>query len=123
MADHLTLGGLIEQLQDVDPAKEILFDFCFFMPKQFRSYRGFYEDLALGYESYDRGLSISALDLYNRASDMLGKTITGYKGGDYLVDRDTRLWVANWGEATDTAIVDVIESDTNIVLATAFKET
>ena len=42
----------------------------------------------------------------------------GYKGGEYRMGDDTVLWVANHNESGQTAIVDVVDHDGNVMLKT-----
>lgn len=60
----------------------------------FGSYRGYYSDLALQpvKEAVSCGLVLT------RAVECDGKTFQGYKGGDYKMDRYTRLWVSDYGD-------------------------
>lgn len=53
MSDRqMTLGELIKTLKRKDQDKYITFDFVHFRPAGgVHSYRGYYEDLAIGYES------------------------------------------------------------------------
>jgi hypothetical protein len=46
--ETLTLGELIEKLGSFRPEMQITFDFCGFIPTKFDSYRGYYDQLALG---------------------------------------------------------------------------
>jgi hypothetical protein len=47
-----------------------------------------------------------------------GKTFTGYKGGDYHMDRSTPVWVANHNESGSTAIVDIRDGGWRTILVT-----
>jgi hypothetical protein len=71
------------------------------------SYRGYYEELAI-YAAPD-GEVVSVASLRRILSGAVGKTFTGYKGGNYRMDRRTPLWVSEYGAADGTIIVGVRE--------------
>lgn len=111
--NQFTLGQLITKLTSCDKDKEVWFGFEFAIPSgRIDSYRGFYEDLALGWTTLDRpeSVSIKVKDLITILQGAVGKTFTGYKGGTYRMPLDTPLWVANSGHTGSTIITDVIES-------------
>lgn len=106
---QLTLGEFIAALEKASPEAEVLHDFCSQRPGSFGSYRGYYEQLALAF-SENSGL-VKAKDLLESARACIGRHFTGWKGGDYVMDADTPLWVANAGH-TGWAIVGVrVESE------------
>lgn len=114
--NQMTVGELIATLQRKDPEAWITFDFVHFRPKGIHSYRGYYEDLAIGYES---GGDCTVADVLKWLEDANGQTFYGYKGGEYMMDSDTVVWVANHNESGGTAIVDVVDDSWRIVLKTA----
>lgn len=116
MKQIMTLGELIDALKRKDAAMAIAFDFVHFVPQGIDSYRGYYDQLALG---YGHGDTIVA-SVLQTCEDAVGKKFTGYKGGDYVMGRETPVWVANYGEAGGTAIVDVKDHDWRITLETAY---
>ena len=84
---QLTLGELVDQLREAFPdslVANIVFP---------HSYRGYYCDLAFEL----RGGSRTAKELLDDCLEALGSEFTGYKGGEYLMDRSTPLWVSNYG--------------------------
>jgi hypothetical protein len=100
----MSLGELIEALERKESDAPVMFDFVYFRPSGLHSYRGDYSQLALGYAT-DKEVAVG--DLLQRLRDANGATFTGYKGGDYVMDERTPVWVANPEEAGRTAIVDV----------------
>jgi hypothetical protein len=50
--------------------------------------------------------------------DTLGKTLEGYKGGDFLMDADTPLWCSPYGDASGLAIVRMEYEDGLVQLFT-----
>lgn len=75
------------------------------------SYRGYYEDLAIGYEM---GGEKPKLDDFCRTlREAVGETFEGYKGGSYRMSRDTVVWVSNYGECESLRITGVeVDDDT-----------
>lgn len=65
-------------------------------PGSLDSFRGWYEDLAVGIATPIAAPTVRTFASSLRAK--IGTIITGYKGGDYLVTPDTALWVAQWGD-------------------------
>lgn len=87
MNDQVTLGRMIEILDSYDPARETFLNFSF------ASYRGDYEQLAAGLSpSFCEG-TIGEL----RSRMPLGRTFPGYKGGEFFMDSDTLVWLADYG--------------------------
>ena len=119
---QLSLGELIEQLEGLRKLDEagIRFDFGYVYPTGFHSYRGFYEELAIGWrlESKNR----KAKDFLDEARTAVGAEFHGYKGGDYVMSRDTPVWVANTSDAPSTIVVGVHDSGFEAVILTAFQE-
>jgi hypothetical protein len=114
--EQMTLGSIIDVLKRKNPETCVMFDFVHFQPKGVHSYRGYYEQLAIGYEV---GSSAKVGDLLKQLEDANGKKFYGYKGGTYLMHRDTPVWVANHNESGGTAIVDVRDDDWCVRLVTA----
>ena len=57
------------------------------------SYRGYYCDLA--FELND-GMRL-ATELLTECKAAMGKTFGGYKGGDFVMDAQTPVWVVSYG--------------------------
>jgi hypothetical protein len=47
--EQLTIGRLIAELSKADPAAAAYYDFVYFHPQGIHSYRGYYDQIALGY--------------------------------------------------------------------------
>lgn len=101
----ITLGKLIAELEKLHPLAFVMYDHWGLRPTTFRSYRGYYEDLALGVEQ--GGSPATVAQLLANAKAMLGTTIDGWKGGSYRVDAETGVWAAEWGQTSDIAIVGI----------------
>lgn len=113
---QMTLGELISTLKRKDPDTHLTLDFVHFKPSgRVHSYRGYYEDLAIGYQD---GGECKVSDLLKALEAVDGETLYGYKGGEYRMHSDTVVWVANHNESGGTAIVDVVDDSWRIILKT-----
>lgn len=128
-SDQLTLGELIEKIETIvkkgykchdGSEPTVRYDFEYLFPTEIDSWRGSYAELALNYETSGEELTVSKfLEILKAA---VGKTFTGYKGGDFLMDENTPIWVANYGNSGNTALVDVIDNDYQVILVTGYRE-
>lgn len=109
-----TLGRLIDTFKGIKPELPVCFGFGRIYPSTLASWRGIYSQLALGY-SGDRHEQTAGAMLKEFES-AVGKTFTGYKGGDYVMDRDTPVWVSNYGESSETAIVEVVSDEYRVTI-------
>lgn len=112
---QLTLGQFIERLRPYKDEKYISYDFVHFKPTGLHSYRGFYEDLAIGYSTDSETTPASLLAECEKA---IGKIFTGYKGGDFEMNYNTVLWVAESDESGSTAIIDVVMGEYDVLILT-----
>lgn len=97
---QMTLGKFISELEKLPSEKQIE-NIC--SP---HSYRGYYSDLS--FKKHDGVQTVKTL--LNTCKDCLGKTFTGYKGGDFIMDEDTPLWIAEYSR-TGVKIMGIIEGD------------
>lgn len=108
---HLSIGKLIEALKatkhvdDRGTVKSVYYDFAFLRPTSVDSYRGYYDQLALGYTEKDGAPKVT--DLINQLEQAKHGTFTGWKGGEYDMTPTTLIWAANRGESGSQAIVGV----------------
>ena len=128
---QLTLGELIEKLEpiakthknfeDKGSQKEVVFDFEYLFPTEFLSWRGSYDELALGFSTnlYGSYKKLSVSQFLEMCEETVGSVFSGYKGGKYRMSRDTPVWVSNSGNAGHTAIVDVFDDGYEVVLITS----
>lgn len=109
-----TLGDLIKALEEwPDKADACRFGFGGLAPLGFDSYRGYYDHLALGFQTVNTYPDPTVQDVLNWALKADGGVFYGYKGGEFQMDRDTPVWVANSGETSDTVIVGVCPRTTH----------
>lgn len=104
---QLTLGKIIKLLELEKPDNECHFDFCGFYPSKLSSWRGVYAHLAFEYKDRQQGKVPIVADVLLMCRNAIGKTFTGWKGGDFTMDESTPLWVSNSGDAHATAVVGV----------------
>jgi hypothetical protein len=98
---QMTIGKLITKLETFPKDKEIE------KLSNPHSYRGYYSDLGLQISGITTTVGETIDFLYNRC---LNETYHGYKGGEYVMDKDTPLFEAFWGH-TGNKIIDVIDDD------------
>jgi hypothetical protein len=119
---QLLLGEIILKLEAVkDKEKPLYIDLMDKRPKGVNSWRGSYGELAIqtegfgyyqgklkkdwgGYQEYE-DISIgkenpSVNEWIGVLNEAIGKTFTGYKGGDYLMGKNTPVWLAEYGESS-----------------------
>lgn len=122
--ENLTLGQLIEAINRErdrsDASQPVRFDFVNMHPTRVASYRGFYDQLAIGYT--DQGPEATVHDVLTMLTRAVGDIFDGYKGGRFLMRSATPMWVANYGEAGSTAIVGVYERNSALIIETAHVE-
>jgi hypothetical protein len=76
------------------------------------SYRGYYEDLA-----FRPNGNLDVKGVLDAATSALGETFEGYKGGDYIMHRNTPLWLSGYGECSQLAFKAVsVASDGTVIV-------
>ena len=125
---QITLGELVALLKARPQDQEVRYDFAWMVPTKAASWRGSYDQLALGYANLsDRHNSEqvkepTVAELVAHLESCVGKEFQGWKGGDYLMAADTVLWVANPGESCNTAITGVSGCDYMTIITTIYLE-
>jgi len=125
---QLTLNEIILKLKACNgkcnngEEKQVYYDFCDFYPETLHSWRGSYSELATSYTDEDWSKAPTISKCISMFEDAIGKTYTGYKGGEYTMNKNTPVWVSNYGESKSTGIVEVLEADVCIILVTAYCE-
>ena len=119
---QLSLGDIIERCEEILKGREgecyVVFDFEYARPQSFDSWRGIYEELAIGFEF---GGDVKLSEFIESAKDAVGQTFSGYKGGEFTMTKDTPVWVANYGNSGGTAVVGVLDEGWQAVLLTGYK--
>lgn len=112
----VSLGGLIDALKRRDQTHIVSLGFEHMVPTSLESYRGFYDHLALGFADHSDWPKVAHLvDMLEKA---VGESFCGWKGGDYTMDRETPVWVANPGNTGSTAIVGIADCTFMTILQT-----
>jgi hypothetical protein len=128
-SDQLTLGELILKIEPLaekykdEPDIEVGYDFEYLFPTCIDSWRGDYSECALNFvvdDSDCKPLNVQAF--LKLLKETVGKTFTGYKGGKFTMTKNTPVWVANYGNSGETAIVDVLDKNYKVVLITKYTE-
>lgn len=132
---QITLGELIKQIEEVGAKREIngedktiCFDFGYSYPTTLDSWRGSYNELALGYKFTGRGnydenfTEPTAESLLTELKSAIGKVYTGWKGGEFIMNENTPLWVSNPGDACNTGIIGILDKGYELVIITAYCE-
>ena len=126
---QLTLGELITGLVDALKLAEninqtcIYYDFGDTVPTDLDSWRGSYDEGAIGYEELDRGNHVFAKHFLEMLQCDVDTFREGYKGGTYKMYRDIPIWCANYGNSGHTAICGVrYVSYDKIILDTCYWE-
>lgn len=120
IADGLTIGELMAKLTVFDGNTGMVFSNGKYLDGRYDSYRGYYEDMYVGYSDTDED--------YNTVRDLTGVLkkaledgeMTGYKGGEFSIDEDTLVWFATYGTTRESEmIVDAQEIEGKVVIYTA----
>ena len=110
----LKLGQIIKLLEGQPKENTVRFDFCGFVPSGVSSYRGYYEDLAIEFE--EKYPFPTVAEILTMLKDCIGKTFTGYKGGEYTMDENSQVWVANYSNTSNTVITGIISGEYNYTI-------
>ena len=127
--DIMTVGELIAKLEPIVAKQSevikkygheatVMFDFEYLKPTSFHSWRGVYAELALGFTEEGEEKPVSKL--LEQARAVVGKTFTGYKGGDFVMGKTTPIWIANYSHSGQTALVDILDEEYSVILITKY---
>lgn len=114
----LSLGELIDALTDFDHTLYVQFDFAGAAPTTIDSYRGYYEDVAIGYSGEYSDVQCRVGKFLDTLKSSEHKTFTGWKGGDYVCDRESAVWVACPGTAPGVYIIGVEVDEYGVTILT-----
>ena len=125
--DQLTLGQLIKKIQviaDIQAEREdeatVRYDFEYLFPNAADSWRGDYSELALNYNVDGEEMKVS--EFLSMLKECVGKSFSGWKGGEYRMTEDTPVWVANPGKSGNTAVIEVVDQGWCVILITGYRE-
>ena len=97
---QMTLGELIDFLK-AQPADKKITGFG-----AANSYRGYYSDLAFEPSKEEKTVG----NFLDHCKSAMGQVFEGYKGGGFVMGRNTPLWIAFYGEC-GPRLMDVTEVD------------
>ena len=99
------LGEVILLLEAQPKANIVSLDFTNCNPAGLSSYRGYYKDLALDFDLEAKRMTVKRLLKMFKEAD--GQTYTGYKGGDFIMNRKTLVWVSPYGLNNGRMLADI----------------
>lgn len=126
--DQLTLGEIILKLEAINPKgkdkePDVVFDFEYLFPTGIDSWRGAYDELALGFSGYSEGRNPMTISQFLALlKNCYERTFFGYKGGEYTMGKTTPVWVANYGNSGNTVVLDVVDNEYQVILITGYRE-
>lgn len=82
----------------------------------FESWRGSYCELSMQFS--DKNQNITTEKLLEMAEFINGKYLNGYKGGDFLMDEETPIHMANYGESGNIKLIGLEVKDNKLILKT-----
>lgn len=110
----LDFGDIIQKLKALVAKGKggafIHFDWGCAWPTGFDSYRGDYAQICMEYGGEHRHHE-TVNGLLKKMEDLLGKTLVGWKGGDYPVDGSKEVYVCCAGCTSNTRVVDILCDD------------
>jgi hypothetical protein len=125
-SSQLTLGEIILKLENCSlkdndgDNKEVRFGFGYFRPTTIDSWRGSYCELAIGYD--EKAEEKTAEQFLKELKEAVGKTYVGYKGGDFLMGKNTPVWVSNYSQCPNVAVVDIVDKGYWILIKTEYMD-
>ncbi|MCO2577536.1 hypothetical protein FA322_08720 [Pseudomonas aeruginosa] len=87
----MNLGTLIDELSKLPARRKVEYGFSKPM-----SYRGYYDELA-----FEPARDVTIGSMLKNAKSAVGKTFTGYKGGQFKMTADTPVHLAHYGSTGD----------------------
>lgn len=118
---QLLLGELILKLEAVEKKDlRVCFDFENAHPTHLGSWRGSYCELAIRFEF--EGSCLTVVDFLKKLHEAVGATYEGYKGGEFTMGKNTPVWVANYGNSGNTAVVGIIDTGYQVIIETKYCE-
>lgn len=116
----MKLGDMIDWIEAWkkifgNPQKvNVTFDFCRVNPDGIDSWRGDYSQLAIGWS--DDSECVTVDEFQRMLINSVGKTFHGYKGGEYKADRDTEVFIDNYGRFTNTRVKELRADEFEFVI-------
>lgn len=121
-SDQLSLGELIILLRNLPISTPIRLEIEgeLMIPDDLISWRGIYAELALEYYRGDTDIKVG--DVLGEFESAVGTTFEGYKGGEFIMSRQTPVWADHYGLANHWAIVGIDLVDGVAIIRTENQE-
>lgn len=119
----VTIIELVSMLSEYDENLEVLIDDVeagYVYPTGLSSYRGYYTDIQIEFAHAKHG-DINTTTVGNLISDLseaIGKTYTGYKGGDFTMSKITPVWIDNYGRCRNIVVTHVDLDGMQVIIRT-----
>lgn len=107
----VTLQNILEAIENEKPKKKVVFSDGT-IPGSYDSYRGYYEYISLSPD----GKKCTVKDLLEMTRGAVDATFEGYKGGEYRMKADGRVWCSEWGEASGMGITAIKVEKYRVIL-------
>lgn len=113
---HMSLGDLIDFLNGVKSSDvPVVLDYNTNLSVSGpHSYRGYYSDLAI--EPTENVVTVR--ELHQQLDEILDTEMTGYKGGEFLMDSTVPVWISSYGSASGRALMSATIVGDKVVLLT-----
>ena len=116
---QICLGVLIDKLSEFGDHYIVKFVGTDYSPTGTSSYRGYYDDLAINYADEDKTVGEVLIIL----KSAVNQKYFGYKGGEYIMRRYTRVWAAeDSSHCSSLGIVSVFMREGTVQLGTVLKD-
>jgi len=118
----MELSEVIRRLTDIEKYNKhkgevaVVFDFGYLKPNKFMSWRGSYDQLAIDWR--EGGGNVKLSEFLKDCKEVVGKTFTGYKGGEFMMSESNIIYVAEYSQASCTQIVDIEDLGWTVMLHT-----
>lgn len=98
----------LENLSEEDKENEIVLSLTPYdaegkYPGDLISYRGDYCHLSITFSDYRK----TANQFIEQLENIIGKTLEGYKGGDFIMRKDTFVFASDWGNVSNLGVIGV----------------
>lgn len=111
--ETISLSDLAEQLEKCSEQATVLYwPTIIGYPTSVDSYRGYYEDLALGHSSK----LTTVKELVSNLKGAENQIFEGYKGGNYQMHSKSSVYVDNPGECSGIGITKVVDMGDSVYL-------
>ena len=122
--EMVTLGELVGMLNNIDGKLPVYINDAeegALVPTGLSSYRGYYSDIQIEYEQDTPADEVNVATFRIWLSEAIGKTYTGYKGGDFTMSKITPVWVDTYGRCRGVHVTGVEVVDGTCVIQTGIR--